>query len=563
MLKKILNFKYISTFIAGLLSPLALAPFYIIPVIILTISYLFLKLKEATNKKEAFLTGFWFGFGYFITGTYWICISLLINAKSHAWLIPFSLFGISALLAFYTALGALLFHILRSRMKYNQLNEIVLFAFCWSISEILRGYILTGFPWNLIGYTWSFSDIMNQANSIFGIYFYGLLTIFIFASFSVLLKTKQQFPFIKIEDLAKLNPKNSIPLIISGILFIALFSYGVTRLHNSETKFVDNLKIRIVQPNIKQTLKWDPEETGKNFNKIIKMSKFPELYNYKDYTKNSKLRDVINSKNHTSITSDDALDNIDTILIWPESAVPYLVNEQTGVLDYLAKTIEPNQLLITGGLRAELKQSPHDKQLVIKKLWNSIFYINSDGKVIANYDKKHLVPFGEFIPLQKYLPFISKITNGSLGLSKGNIKDNIKLNLNTPIEFRNTVCYEDIFQLPKINKDKKTSSVIINLTNDAWFGTSTGPYQHLDMARVRAIENGSPLIRVANSGISVTTDSYGRVINKTKLNEEIVLDTMIPYSEKSTIYNKIQIELLYLLISFYLMVYYLLAKNNN
>lgn len=560
MIKKILNFKYIGIFIAGLLSPLALAPFYIIPIIILNISYLFLKTKESSNKTEAFLTGFWFGFGYFITGTYWICISLLINAKSHAWLIPFSLFGLSAYFASYIALGTLLFHIIKSKMKPDTLHEILLFAFCWSMSEVLRGHLLTGFPWNLVGYAWSFSDIMNQANSIFGIYFYGLVTTFIFASFSVLFKTKNSLPFIKTKTLPELNLKTLKPLVASGAIFIILFSYGAVRLHNSEIKFIDNLKARIVQPNIEQTLKWDPKEAGRNFDKVIKMSRYPELFNYKNYAKSTELNTI---KNSIDTNNDEILAKVDTILIWPESAIPYLVNEQTGVLNYLKKAIEPSQLLITGGLRAEFSEVSFEKEASIEKLWNSIFYINSNGDIAAFYDKKHLVPFGEFIPLQKYIPFISKITNGSVNLSKGIVDDAIKIELNTPIEFRNTVCYEDIFQLRKASKDKEYPSIIINLTNDAWFGTSTGPYQHLDMARVRAVENGSPLIRVANSGISVATDSYGRIINKTKLNEEIILDIKIPSSQKSTIYNKISIKLLYLLIFIYLMIYYFSARKNN
>ena len=252
-----------------------------------------------------------------------------------------------------------------------------------------------------------------------------------------------------------------------AILFF-IIGFGVFRLNNAQVKKF-NIGIKLIQANIKQNLKWDKNEVKNNLQKHINMS---------------------NSENAE-------------IIIWSESSIPYIINKDS-YIDFLT-----DKILITGAIRAEIKDEK------INKLWNSIFVFNN-GKVSDYYDKQILVPFGEYIPFSKYLPFIKKITNGAMDFSSGNSNKNIIIN---NIKFNPIICYEIVF--PNYVKNKnKDADIILNLTNDGWFGISSGPYQHFVATQFRAVENKTPVIRVSNSGITAYIDEYGRVVKKLDLDTE-------------------------------------------
>ena len=242
--------------------------------------------------------------------------------------------------------------------------------------------------------------------------------------------------------------------------------------------------IRLVQPSIPQNLKWDTNLSKKNFDELISLSKSEDIKNI-DY------------------------------FVWAESSIPYIINmkniDNNEIFNYINDNLLHNEKrLISGFIRV-----------------NGDKYYNSFGVIEGNqllnyYDKYFLVPFGEYVPLKKYIPFVKKITEGAVDFSKGRKQDTIfdgKLPLFSP-----NICYESIFK-DSINIQAK---LIVSITNDSWFGNTSGPYQHFSNLKLRAVENGIPAVRVGNSGISAVIDGFGRVHKKIKLNKKAILDIKIP-----------------------------------
>jgi len=465
--------KSIFLFIIGCLTTLAHAPIWLIPIPFLTFPCLIWLLNSCKNSKQAFLTGWWFGLGYFTAGLYWISISLFVDPLKFAWLLPFTLLGIPAIIAIYTAITTLLTYLSPYKKTWQQ---IITFATIWTITEITRGYLFTGFPWNNIGYIWTSSDSMLQITSIIGIYGLSFITILACTLPSLY------------------STKNKAALIIPALLITSIYSFGKINLANNPTTFHPDLKIRIVQPNVSQHEKWDE---NKQFENIDTLHQLSSKSGWEDLTH----------------------------ILWPEAALPFFLNEYLIESLYLPILVPKNGLLITGAIR----QDPYTG-----KIHNSIHTINKDGKITNIYDKHHLVPFGEYVPFRNILP-IEKITPGLQDFSEG---AGIKT-LTPPgfLSFSPLICYEAIFPRHIINQNKRPQ-LLINVTNDAWYGNSTGPYQHFHIARTRTVEEGIPLIRAANTGISGTIDAFGRIINSTSLNQATTIDTAIPQATSATLYSK-------------------------
>ena len=467
---------YFTAFILGLLSALAFAPVLLLPILLITFSYFLLLLSRATNKKSSFLLGWWFGFGFFIAGLYWISFALLLDIDSFGWLIPFAVLLIPAILAIYIGLIGLLAKIL-SKNKYQLL---VNFICLWVLFEIIRVNILTGFPWLLLGYTLCFSDSMLQLASVFGVY--GL-------SFVVLCIVC--VPYLLLDQYKKTD---ALFIAAALLIFTANYSFGYFRLQNPMSE-LSNTMIRVVQANISQNLKWDSEERLNNITK------------------------------HANLTKQNN-DKIDYV-IWPESAISFPLSLQSRLK--INDIIPKNSFLLAGGIRV-------DDERNTTEIWNSMFVINHDGHIVDFYDKMHLVPFGEYVPLKKFTP-VTKVTHGAIDFSSGSNLKTIKVNKNLS-SFTPLICYEAYFPEDIIIK-KQPPDFIVNFTNDAWYGNTSGPYQHLYMTKLRAIEQGIPVVRAANTGISAVIDSYGRILKMLPLNSEGIIDLQLPKAlETTTIYSK-------------------------
>lgn len=479
---KATNSKVIAALL-GAFSALSFAPFHFFPAAIISFSAFYLLLEKADKKKEIFWVGFAFGFGHFLAGIYWIAISLLVDVKQFAWLIPFALTLIPSALALYVALFSLTYKGIINKFKIEgSYRKIILFALCWLLFEILRSNLFSGFPWNLIGYVWLFDVNIAQLASVFGIY--GL-------SIFAILVSLLPIPFLK-KDFSlgdKIYAGSMIIFLVGNLVF--------SHFYIDDTKIISDpkSKMRLVQSNIKQEFKWDEQKKFKDFLRQIKL------------------------------TNEGGLENIKAV-IWSETSVPYVIDDNPILAAHLRKAVPEGGILITGGLRLEDKH-----------VWNSIFLLNKSG-VSQYYDKHHLVPFGEYVPLRGLLSFLSlnkavdKITGGGMGLSSG---DAARTLITEDFSFSPLVCYEVIFSDEVVNREH-LPDIFVNLTNDSWFGNSSGPYQHFDMAKMRAIEYGIPLIRVANTGITALVDPFGRVVKRINLNQTGTIDVALMKNSRTTIY---------------------------
>lgn len=509
MLEKIKSFfksKFFIAAMAGALCSLAFAPFYLIIFAVVSIAIFYFLIDKSHNKKLAFLYGFCYGFGYFLAGNYWIAISLLVDADEFAWLIPFCLTLIPGVLALYFAFLALSFFTLVKKFHFQKNYEkIIIFALLWVVFEFLRSYLFTGFPWNLLGYSTLFYEGFAQSANIFGTYGLSFLIVLIALIPNLFFKN---------------NHKKSDKIFAGIIVFLAVANliYGIFSLDDKKLFTNDEYRLRIVQANIKQEMKWVEHEKYRNFLKTI------------------------------ALTNSKSLDGIKTV-IWAETSTPYAIEENSGVIEKLKLATPENGILITGALRFE-----HDGHQ-INQAWNSVFAISKKG-IESFYDKHHLVPFGEYVPLEKYLPFVQKITDGAIGFSAGDGPKTLDVH---GLRFSPLVCYEVIFPDKIIDKNN-IPDLLVNVTNDAWFGVSTGPFQHFDMARMRAIEYGTALARAANTGISAFIDPLGRVVAKIGLNEEGVIDVSLVTRNDETIYLQYGDKPLFLLLGLILILLICLKK---
>ncbi|AXU06430.1 apolipoprotein N-acyltransferase [Rickettsia japonica] len=480
----------------GILSGLVFAPTFFIPAL-LTLSYLCYIVQKSENWYEATKFGYLFGFGHFLSGIYWISIGVSVYIADFWWAIPFALFGLPIVLACFISASCTLSFFAKNN-KYYQF----IFCLCWVLFEWVRSWIFTGFPWNLIGYAFSFSDILIQPLSIIGIY--GLSFIVIYISTSAYPLFSKQFTQLKI-------------LLASSVLVLTIIViYGAVRLSNNHTNFTD-IKVRLVQPSIPQTEKWNEEEFWHNLMLHINLSE------------NLEPTDLI---------------------IWSEAAL-VVPDDIPQVKSKLLKMLNStNAILITGGISDNKKQGDEFE------LYSAMYALDKNNHKLFEYHKSHLVPFGEYMPLKKILPF-KKLTHGLMDYKEGNgglvylEKYNLKI--------KPLICYESIFS-DFVRTNNEIADVIINITNDAWYGKSSGPYQHFHISRSRAVENGLPMIRVANNGISAIVDPFGRTIKKLNLNEINYTQDLIPKKLISpTIFSQFGNFTILLLIVFILLINYLLA----
>ncbi len=486
----------LQSFIAGAICCFSFAPFDLFFPAIFSICWLYYLIDNSNlSNKKSFILGLCFGAGYFLTGNYWISISLLTDIGKFWWLLPFSVTLIPLGLGLFFAIFAAIFNYVNQKLSLYRYQKILLFAFLWLFIEIVRGYIFTGFPWNLIGYSMMFSDYAMQSASIIGVYGLSL--------FAVL--------FCLIPVVYNGNKEDIVFGHILLIAFIVNLIFGFMRLEIDAKTESLNKTVRLVQGNIKQNMKWDKDEKMRNFKKHITMSQ---------------------------------LGNIDKIdgFIWSETSIPYPIGFNYEVDSEVKKLVtKNNQFLISGALRVSFHNFYSNRAT---NIFNSIFmFWDRDHKY---YDKHHLVPFGEYIPLQKFLPFVKKITHGGDGFSEGLGPKTIKI---PGIKISPLVCYEVIFPYNVVEQGTRPD-LFVNVTNDAWFLTSSGPFQHLNMSRMRAVEYGISMARVANTGVSAYIDPYGRIVDEISLNEEGYLDVDLIRPLESTFLS---------LFKYYMLLFILLA----
>ena len=469
-------------FAAGAVSALGFAPFEIFPLLLVGFAALVLLLDGAHERAHRLRRSAWlgwaFGFGQFLVGLHWIGYAFLVDPSAHEWQIPFValLFpgGLALFIAAACALAAPLWRAGASR--------IFVFTICYALAEWLRGHVLTGFPWNLAGYGWGASLGVMQSAALVGVYGLTLLTILFGASLAELFAKPVSFAF---------------PLAMTA-LFMAFFLGGELRLASVPSEDVAGVRLRIVQPNIAQADKYRPALVERNWDRLLQLSNAPAKV-------------------------------APTHIVWPEAAPPFLLTRAPEALDEIAVLTGTHRVLMTGALRA-LRSGDH------LNYYNSFYIFGPGGRLVDVYDKFHLVPFGEYLPLEGLMTRLglTKLVGIDGGFATGDGPRTIDI----PGAPRAgpLICYEILFPGEVIAA--KRPGWIVNVTDDSWFGPWAGPLQHLLVARMRAIEEGLPVVRAANTGISAVIDPLGRVRARLGLDRTGFLDAGLPVTIERTPYAR-------------------------
>ena len=484
-------------FVAGAASALAMAPFNAWPILFVTFPVLVWLVDGSASGRwsgamAAAVAGWFFGFGYFVAGLYWIGYAFLVDAETFAWLLPFAVAGLPAYLALYTALGFAAARLIWVRGP----ERILALAATLTISEWLRGHLLSGFPWNSFGYAFSQPLVLAQGVSLIGIWGLTFLCVAICAS-----------PAVLADDAIDTPRPYRAPLFGLAIL-AAIAVYGGARLWAHPTTFVSGVKLRIMQPNLQQDDKFNYSA------KAQVMARYLRLSDRATGPQSGGLRDI-------------------THLIWPESAFPFFLTREPDALAQITGLLKPGTELIVGAVRAAPGATTQNPQA-----YNSVYVIDPDGSIQGIYDKVHLVPFGEYLPFQRVLEGIglqqlTKQVGGFLSGDRRRAMDVPHAPKMLPL-----ICYEVVFPGSAVPSGERPGW-LVNVTNDGWFGISTGPHQHFQQARMLAIAEGLPLVRAANTGISAVIDPVGRIVGALPLGAEGVLDAGLPNPIDPTYFLKV------------------------
>ncbi|HEX5211936.1 MAG TPA: apolipoprotein N-acyltransferase [Pseudolabrys sp.] len=491
-------------FLAGAASALAMAPINAWPILFLTFPVLVWLVDGSTAGRwsgafTAALAGWCFGFGYFVAGLYWIGYAFLVDAKTFGWLLPIAVAGLPAYLAIFTGLGLTAARLIWVRGPTRVLG----LAAMLTGAEWLRGHLISGFPWNTFGYALTEPLALAQSVTLTGVWGLTFICVAICASPALLADDTADTP----------HPRRAI---LAGLLVLAaLASYGVVRLTQHPTEFVNGVKLRIMQPNLQQDDKFNYSAKAAVMERYLRLS-----------------------DRATGPTSKGVHDA--NILIWPESAFPFFLTREPDALTQISDLLKPSTELIVGAVRAAPGASaanPH--------AYNSVYVIDPDGSIRGIYDKVHLVPFGEYLPFQRLLERfgLRNLTKQVGGFLSGDRRR--ALEVPGAPKMLPLICYEAIFPGSAVPQGERPGW-LVNVTNDGWFGISTGPHQHFQQARVLAIAEGLPLVRAANTGISAVVDPLGRIVASLPLGSEGILDASLPKAIAPTAYVRFGDDILIL-----------------
>jgi apolipoprotein N-acyltransferase len=493
----------ILSFCVGAFSALAMAPFNTFFILFFTFPIL-LWLMEATCADPAsrwfdrvfksFLTGWCFGFGYFLAGLWWIGNAFLVEAGQFGWMLPLAVILLPAFLAIFHGVGT----VIAAYLWRDDWRRPLALAAGLGLGEYLRGQVLTGFPWNTLGYGALTHELIMQKSALLGVYGVTVLAIMVFSAPGLI---------------ALRYGTRQVPVRLFWgfcvLLVAADIGYGWTRLRNSGQEMAPGVSLRLVQPAIDQAAKWSPETQQANMQLLLDLSDGQNPDN------GQRLMDT-------------------TLLIWPESAFPFVLTRRPDALSAIAQMLPPGTQLVSGALRPEPAMPGEGREPV----YNSVFTIDHEGGITGAADKVHLVPFGEYLPFQKWAEAtgLEQLTHLRGGFTAGNRR--MLLDGGQAGKFLPLICYEIIFS-GNIVTGSERPGWLLNVTNDAWFGMTPGPYQHWQQAVIRGVEEGLPVVRVANNGISSVSDANGRIVERIALGMRAIADSPLPLPLPPTLYSKL------------------------
>ena len=479
-------------------SVLAFAPVHAWPVLFFTLGAMVWLLdgcharhaNRVDRLKCAGFLGFWFGFGCFLAGLYWIAEAFLVEPLRHGWLLPFVMTALPGGIALFFAAAAALAMLL----WMPGAGRVFALAIAFGLAEFARGHVLTGLPWNLLGYGLLGTLPLMQLASLFGVYVLSLLAVILLAAPAATFAPRGS-------GLA--GGKGTAALALGFTTLLGLSYLWGERKLAAAPHDTTGVRLRIVQANVDQGEKWRPENAVEIFDDYLALTKKPGL---------------------------DAID----VVIWPETAVPFFLDDAPDALLAIGAALPQGTSLLVGSARA-VEERDAQGTLGAERVYNSLLVLDDEGRVSDRYDKVHLVPFGEFLPFQDFLESLGvmQLTGVRGGFSAGDSRRAVSIHGAPPA--RALICFEIIFP-DEIAAQGERPGWLINLTNDAWFGSSAGPYQHFHQAQVRAIEQGLPVARAANTGISAVIDPYGRIRAEIGLGEKGAIDAELPKVGPKTLF---------------------------
>ncbi len=474
--------------------------FFLTPIVILTYFLFIKKILLLENFKDSFLAGWSFGIGFYIGSMHWIISPFLIYDK-HLLLSPVSIL-FPLLMGLFFSLPSISITFLKNLIFFQRISiasKAFLIATFFFIAEVIKSYIFGGLPLNLTAHLWAFNHQFIQISKFFGVLGLSFLTLFWISSISIFL-IERKF-------------SHSFLTFIFFPFFLLSFNF-FSYLKKSDVRH-NQINFRVIQPNIPQIEKWNKLYLERNINKLLEL------------------------------TVEKNIEDNEKIVVWPEVALTYFLTEEPDVVEYIKKNLPRNVTLITGGLRREFNNKNF-------RLFNSLYVINNN--TFDFYDKKKLVPFGEFVPLRGILKSF-KLAPGTTDFSKGYKANQMRIELEREeIFLEPSICYEAIFQ----TFSKNESSVFVNITNDAWFGKTIGPKQHLASQIFRSVEKSVFFLRSANSGISVIVNKKGEILKKINLNSTGYIDVKTQLFSKKTFFERYGNTTVLLLIIFLGLLFYLI-----
>ncbi|PTM97546.1 apolipoprotein N-acyltransferase [Mycoplana dimorpha] len=468
-------------FLAGLFGVLALPPFGFFAALFVSFTVLVWLIDGASGDPDAgvlrrqapaFRVGWCFGFGYFLGGLWWLGNALLVEADEYAWALPLAILGLPAFLALFYGLATALARLFWS----DGVGRILALAAAFGLVEWLRSWLFTGFPWNAVGYGAMPVPLMMQPARFLGIAGMNVLAVFVFAA----------------PALVWTGRGKRLGLSLAGLLLALQAGYGLYVLHVLPDPADSGVTVRLVQPVIDQSAKLDDAQRAAVFEK------------------------------HLALTSAAASGKRPDIVVWPETSIPFILTDNPDALARIAEVLEDDQVLLAGAVRVEEAGAGKPP-----RYYNSIYAIDGRGQILGAADKVHLVPFGEYMPFEGL--FMSWGVDAVAAMPGGFSGARLHQVLTLPSQrsFYPLICYEAIFP-GEIDAAAFGTDALLNITNDAWFGNTPGPYQHFHQAQLRAVETGLPLVRAANSGISAVVDSKGRTILGLAYDKDGFIDAALP-----------------------------------
>jgi apolipoprotein N-acyltransferase len=464
----------------GAIAALALPPVHLLPVLLVSLPAFCVMAAAAPSARRAAWVGLAWGWGFHLAGLHWLTNAILTEVERYWWLVPVAVPALALPLGAFSVLPAL-----AARLAAPGWPRIAAFAAAFIAAEMLRGLLFTGFPWNLIGTVWAFGALPLQLAAWIGVHGLGLLTVLM--------------------ALAPLAGRRG--WIGAGVALGGLLLVGLVRLLPEEPA-PHPVALVLVQGNVAQELKWREDNRWPIFRRYIEMT-----------------------ADGIAIARDEAPDSR-ILVVWPETASPFLLASDREAARLASQPLPEDGLLLAGSLRAAFGEGGR-----LERAWNSLVALDAAGQALAAVDKSHLVPFGEYMPLRGLLPV--RLVQGGFDFAAGPGLRTVTLP-GLP-GFTALICYEVIF--PGRVTPAERPGFLVNITNDAWFGVSAGPWQHLAAARLRAVEEGLPLVRAAQTGVSAVFDGRGRMVASLGLAQTGVVVAPLPREVGATPFARLGLSI--------------------